>query len=105
MCYMNQEAFLLKRNNKVQSIAFLYDLLTWSKHVTKISDGDADTSIVSTALNLQNNGQSVMVVAYLYNEGKSTQNKIAEMSSIREGHNVLNPLTAGAAYIRVFIFY
>ena len=57
MCHKNQDAFLSNSNNKVQLIAFLADLVILNQHVTKISDGDAVTLIVSTALSFANNGQ------------------------------------------------
>ena len=97
VCHKNQDACVSNLNNKVQLIAFLADLLTLNQHVTKISDGDAVTLIVSTALGFANNGQSVMFEAEgtdiyimlihhwktamgdmnLYKDGKSTQNKVA----------------------------
>ena len=97
MCHKNQDTFLSSLNNKVQLIAFLADLLLLNQHVTKISEGDAVTLIVSTALSFANNSQSVMFEAEgtdifimlihhwktdmgdmnLYKEGKRTQNKVA----------------------------
>ena len=72
MCHKNQNAFLSNLNNEIQLIVFLADLLTLNQHMTKISDGDAVTLIVSTTLSFAKN-----VDMNLYKEGKSTQNKVA----------------------------
>lgn len=61
--YKDQEAFLSNEMNKTQFIKFLANHLQIQGHNAKISNGDADTLIVSTALELARNGQSVVVVA------------------------------------------
>ncbi|MES9882369.1 MAG: hypothetical protein ABW185_15970 [Sedimenticola sp.] len=61
--YKDQEAFLSNKRNKTQLIERIAKHLQAQGHVVKVSSGDADTLIVSTALNYARNGQYVVVVA------------------------------------------
>ena len=55
--HKSQEAFFSNEKNKTQFIELLADFLQSKGHTTKCSDGDADTLIVSTALNFAKNDQ------------------------------------------------
>ena len=61
--FANQTAFLANKNNKMQFIALLGNALQEVGHQVKYSQGDADTSIVSTALDIATSGRKVTVVA------------------------------------------
>ena len=59
--HADQEAFLSNTGNKTQLIKMLSSHLQSLGHVTKISEGDADTLIVSTAMDYATGGQAAVV--------------------------------------------
>ena len=61
--HADQEAFLSNTGNKTQLIKLLSSRLQSLGHVTKISEGDADTLIVSPAMAYATGGQAAVVVA------------------------------------------
>lgn len=111
-CHMDQDAFFSNTNNKIKFIAFLSDFLKSKQYITKCSDGDADTLLVSVALNYCANGQSVVVVGedtdifimlihhwstdmaelHFRKEGKSSQKRLTEIYSIRQAYEVISPV-------------
>lgn len=60
---VKQEMFLKNEKNKSQLISLLSSHLTREGHDIRNSDGDADTLIVSTALEYASKGKEVVVVA------------------------------------------
>ena len=60
--FCNQGAFLSNSNNKMQFIQLLGEALEGVGHHVKYSHGDADTLIVSTALEIAASGRKVSVV-------------------------------------------
>lgn len=61
--YFNQETFLSNEKNKAQFITLLSQYLEADGQTTIVSSGDADTMIVSCALQIASNGTEVKVVA------------------------------------------
>ena len=60
---VSQELFLSNKKNKTQFVNLLRHYLTVDGHRVIQSEGDADTDIVTIALNLTCDGHSVVVVA------------------------------------------
>ena len=60
--HRDQQAFFSNENNKTNFISLLTRHLRSIGHQVEVSRGDADTPIVSTALEFARNGQTVRVV-------------------------------------------
>ena len=103
--------FFTNTKYRTQFIELLVGILQAKRHSIKSSEGDANTLIVSAALDVSQNNQSVVVVAedtdifilliqhrkpnmadiFISIESKtSSQKKSTELCSIREAHEVID---------------